>query len=554
MEVVAGTIISIGFLLMIMYFIYLSTSNTDTNVNKEKEIENLREMQRQEIEKRNLEIKRQEIERRNREIKQKEIEEKEQEEKIKKEQEKKEEYVNFKNLYKKCLVDKLFENNFEENKEKFLELSKSFNITDYQAEDIVLRICNMENIKNIMCSNYYFVKILNNMIKKDTIATLKEDNEIYEFMCLLEQIYSDNILEDYISISNKNINVVSLPLNGKYNNSTAFKNLLYYKYIIDIIKNDAELYTIYCNLLKSYENNEYIDYEYVSKKMYDIYTNIYKEKYKINIKKKEFENIFILMQERKDINEYSVFYRLVFKDYKTAKAFPKEIYDNIFLKKNMKFNKEDVYYYYIVDNKSSLSLCEICEILLNMDKKIKRYNKIIEKEKEIIKKENTKEKLKKEQERLKKEQIRLLKGDLSKENKLNSKIQEKENKKRQLELEYTNIENGYDFEEYIAKFYEKLGYKIEEVTKKSGDQGADVVAYKDNLKYVIQVKFYSSPVGNKAVQEVVAAIGMYKADKGIVVTNNTFTESALELAQANNIELVNGNKIEELKKEILAKT
>lgn len=220
----------------------------------------------------------------------------------------------------------------------------------------------------------------------------------------------------------------------------------------------------------------------------------------------------------------------------------------------MKFNKEDVYYYYIVDNKSSLSLCEICEILLNMDKEIKRYNKIIEKEKEIIKKENTKEKLKKEQERLKKEQMRLLKGDLSKENKLNSKIQEKENKKRQLELEYTNIENGYDFEEYIAKFYEKLGYKIEEVTKKSGDQGADVVAYKDNLKYVIQVKFYSSPVGNKAVQEVVAAIGMYKADKGIVVTNNTFTESALELAQANNIELVNGNKIEELKKEILAKT
>ena len=83
--------------------------------------------------------------------------------------------------------------------------------------------------------------------------------------------------------------------------------------------------------------------------------------------------------------------------------------------------------------------------------------------------------------------------------------------------------------------------------------GADVIAYKDNIKYVIQVKFYNNPVGNKAVQEVVGAIGMYKANKGIVVTNSTFTSSAIELAQANNIELVDGEKIEEYKKIIIDK-
>lgn len=81
--------------------------------------------------------------------------------------------------------------------------------------------------------------------------------------------------------------------------------------------------------------------------------------------------------------------------------------------------------------------------------------------------------------------------------------------------------------------------------------GADVIAYKDNKKYVIQVKFYNNPVGNKAVQEVVGAIGMYKADKGIVVTNSTFTTSAIELANANNIELINGTKIEEYKMQTL---
>ena len=46
---------------------------------------------------------------------------------------------------------------------------------------------------------------------------------------------------------------------------------------------------------------------------------------------------------------------------------------------------------------------------------------------------------------------------------------------------------------------------------------------------------------------------MYNADYGIVVTNNTYTSSAVELAEANNIELVDGNKIEEFKKELIAK-
>ncbi len=138
------------------------------------------------------------------------------------------------------------------------------------------------------------------------------------------------------------------------------------------------------------------------------------------------------------------------------------------------------------------------------------------------------------------ERERLLNGDMSKEIEMQKQA-----------VEYSNVQNGYEFEEYVANLYKKLGYTIEKVTKKSGDQGADVIAYKDNKKYVIQVKFYNNPVGNKAVQEVVGAIGMYKADKGIVVTNSTFTPSAIELALANNIELVDGTKIEEYKKNIV---
>ena len=41
---------------------------------------------------------------------------------------------------------------------------------------------------------------------------------------------------------------------------------------------------------------------------------------------------------------------------------------------------------------------------------------------------------------------------------------------QKLELDFSSIKNGFEFEEYVAKLYKKLGYRIEEITKKSGDQ------------------------------------------------------------------------------------
>ena len=90
------------------------------------------------------------------------------------------------------------------------------------------------------------------------------------------------------------------------------------------------------------------------------------------------------------------------------------------------------------------------------------------------------------------------------------------------------------------------------VTRKSGDQGADIIAKRNGRKYIIQAKFYNSPVGNKAVQEVVAALAMYQADYGIVVTNSTYTQSAIELAKANDVELIDKKRIEEIKRELIS--
>lgn len=107
---------------------------------------------------------------------------------------------------------------------------------------------------------------------------------------------------------------------------------------------------------------------------------------------------------------------------------------------------------------------------------------------------------------------------------------------------YRNIDTGEEFEIFLKELYEELGFQVT-LTPTTGDQGADLIIEKHGVKSVIQAKFYSSSVGNSAVQEVIGAIGFYNANKGIVITNNTFTKSAKELAKANNIHLVNGNSL-----------
>lgn len=122
---------------------------------------------------------------------------------------------------------------------------------------------------------------------------------------------------------------------------------------------------------------------------------------------------------------------------------------------------------------------------------------------------------------------------------------DKEKKIKNEKLKFDLIYNGIQFEQYLKYLFEKLGYVVE-TTKTTGDQGADLILNKNNIKTVVQAKFYSNPVGNKAVQEVVSAIKFYKADNGMVVTNNYYTKSAKELAEANEIELWDKDILDEI--------
>lgn len=103
-----------------------------------------------------------------------------------------------------------------------------------------------------------------------------------------------------------------------------------------------------------------------------------------------------------------------------------------------------------------------------------------------------------------------------------------------LDFDYDSM-NGWQFEEFCAKLLEKNGYEDISVTSGSGDFGADIIAHKDKNKYVIQCKNYSGKVGNKAVQEIYSAKAYYKADLAVVMTNNYFTEHAIEHANGTNV-------------------
>ena len=100
--------------------------------------------------------------------------------------------------------------------------------------------------------------------------------------------------------------------------------------------------------------------------------------------------------------------------------------------------------------------------------------------------------------------------------------------------------NGYEYERACAEYLRKKGFRDVSVTQASRDQGADIIAFRKKEKCAVQCKYYQSPVGNKAVQEVYAAATYYGCDRAIVMTNSTFTKGAIELAESLQVELMPG--------------
>lgn len=114
------------------------------------------------------------------------------------------------------------------------------------------------------------------------------------------------------------------------------------------------------------------------------------------------------------------------------------------------------------------------------------------------------------------------------------------------------VENGHDFEEYVAHLLECNEFQAVELTAVSGDFGADILAEKEGRRYAFQCKYYSQAIGLQAVQEVNTAMRYYGCQEGVVVTNHTFTQPAYALARSNRIHLWDGATLDEMAKGIHA--
>jgi len=134
---------------------------------------------------------------------------------------------------------------------------------------------------------------------------------------------------------------------------------------------------------------------------------------------------------------------------------------------------------------------------------------------------------------------------LSKKNSA-SKFESSLNKEESFDWGELESLSGLEFEKFLVKLFRHNGYGAE-ITKGSGDQGADMILEDDlGNKIAVQAKKWQGPVGNSAIQQVVASKKFYDCDNAWVIsTNNKFTKSAIALAKRNKVKLIGKNELKE---------
>ena len=109
-------------------------------------------------------------------------------------------------------------------------------------------------------------------------------------------------------------------------------------------------------------------------------------------------------------------------------------------------------------------------------------------------------------------------------------------------IDYIDNMTGEEFELFMTQYFAEHGFKVTH-TPLSGDYGIDLILENDFVKIGVQAKCYSNKVTLSAIQEVVAGLRHYGLSSGMVVTNNYFQPSAIQLAKENNITLWDRNKL-----------
>lgn len=97
-----------------------------------------------------------------------------------------------------------------------------------------------------------------------------------------------------------------------------------------------------------------------------------------------------------------------------------------------------------------------------------------------------------------------------------------------------------EFEDFVKELFVKLGYKVKTL-QENRELGGDLLLKKDKDVFVIKLRHCESKsekVGNSVVQEVSAAMAVYKANRSMVVCNGSFTDYAYKQASYTKTDMI----------------
>lgn len=108
-----------------------------------------------------------------------------------------------------------------------------------------------------------------------------------------------------------------------------------------------------------------------------------------------------------------------------------------------------------------------------------------------------------------------------------------------------------DFELATADAFRAQGYGVELQGGGSADGGIDLVLERDNERYLVQCKHWrANKVGVPIVRELYGVMAAEGIAGGFVVTSGSFTRQAHQFAAGREIELIDGNQLMRMLKEL----
>jgi restriction system protein len=110
---------------------------------------------------------------------------------------------------------------------------------------------------------------------------------------------------------------------------------------------------------------------------------------------------------------------------------------------------------------------------------------------------------------------------------------------------YSRDMKADDFELFIREVFEALGYQTE-LKVRSGDQGVDIIAVRDRVRWAIQCKGYTGSLGNKPIQEVFTGARIHNCQRCLVITTSVFTSGGRAAAVSTGCILIEGGDIPDL--------